>query len=167
MVSSTLKQVSIRFPESVSRKRVGSVHSKCSSRHRHSPQQSWANTLPETSQSLSSISLLEAVPHADELPLSTESITLHLTLDNIQRVAAQPERLTGHTTIRGDLQAGNILALDVVALGVLVHEELERQEPHTVGLDFTEVGHSLTSEKTPHHAFVGRELLDAVNGTVV
>lgn len=165
MASSTLEHVSIQSkPESMG---GSNIHKESTGRHRHSSQQSRSQTLPEASQTLSGIGLLEAVGHALELLLGTKAITLHLTLDHIEGVAAQPEGLTGQTTVRSDLQTGDILTLDVVALGVLVHQELESQEPHTVCLRLTEVGNVLATEKTLQHTFVGGELADAVDGAVV
>lgn len=164
MVSSTLNEVSKVFGEIVRKK---NIHSECARRHRHSPQQSRPNTLPVTSKSFRRIGLLKAVSHAVELLLCTESITLHLTLDNIERVTAQPERLTRQTTVGSNLQARDILPLDVVAPGILVHEELKRQEPHTVGLNFTEIGNRLASVESPQHTLMGREFANAVKRAAV
>lgn len=143
------------------------VHSKSTRRHRHSPKQGRSNTLPEARQSLNGIRLLEAVGHALELLLGAEAVALHLTLDHVEGVAGQPERLTGQTTVSSDLQAGNVLALDVVALGVLVHEVLESQKPGSVGLGFTEIGDVLAAEETLEDTALVAELADAVDGSVV
>lgn len=147
--------------------RHGHIHNEGSSRHRHSTQKSRTQTLPEATQPLSGVGLLEAVGHALELLLGAEAVTLHLTLDHVEGVAAQPEGLTRQTTVCGDLHAGDILALDVVALGILVHQVLERQEPHTVGLGLTEVGDILAAVESLQHAFVGGEFADAVDRATV
>lgn len=143
------------------------VHSKSTRRHRHSPQQGRSNTLPEASETLNSIGLLKAVGHALELLLSAEAIALHLTLDDVEGVTGQPEGLTSQTTVGSDLQAGDVLTLDIVALGILVHEVLESQEPGSVGLGFTEVSDVLTAEETLENTALVAELADAVDGAVV
>lgn len=99
--------------------------------------------------------------------LRTESIALHLTLDHVKRVAAQPQDLTGKTTVGRDLDAGDLLALDVVTLGVLVHQVLEGQKPGTVGLGFSEIRDILASVETAQHASLRNEFPDAVERTAV
>lgn len=143
------------------------IHDECSSRHRHSSQQSGANALPEASKTLDCIGLLEAVCHALELLLSPEAIALHLTLHNVEWVAAQPKRLTCQPTVGGDLETGDILALDIVALGILVHQVFKGQEPHAISLYFTEIGDVLTTVEAPQDASLSRELTDAVDRAIV
>lgn len=164
IVSSTLKNVSRCYRQS---EKKANLHSKCTRRHRHGPQQGRANTLPKTSKALNGVCLLKAVSHTAKFLLSTKPIALHLALDNIERVAAQPQRFTSQTTIGSDLQARNILSVHIVALCVLVHKVLERQEPHAVCLDLTQVGHSLATEDTAKHAHLGRELANAVQWSTV
>lgn len=99
--------------------------------------------------------------------LRTESVALHLTLDHVEGVATQPQDLTGKTTVGRDLDAGDLLALDVVALGVLVHQVLEGQKPGTVGLGFSEIRDVLAPVETAQHASLSNEFPDAVEGSAV
>lgn len=138
------------------------IHKEGTRGHGHGPQQSGPKSLPETTQTLRGVGLLKAVAHGLELLLVTEAIALHLALYHIKRIAAQPERLTRNTTVCRDLETGDVLALDVVALGVLVHQIFERQEPHAVRLRLTQVGHRLAAEEAPHHAIMRRQFADAV-----
>lgn len=143
------------------------VRRERASRHGHRPQQSRSETLPEPTESLRSERLPEAVRHAAELLLRTEPVALHLALDDIERVAGNPERLAGETAVGSNPDAGNVLAPDVVALGVLVHEVLEGQEPHAVRLGFSVDGDHLSPEEAAQDALVGGQLADAVERPVV
>jgi hypothetical protein len=143
------------------------IRCKRSRRYRHCPEQSRSDTLPKSTESLRGKRLPDAVGHASELLLGTESITLHLALDDIERVAGEPESLAGKTTVGGDLDAGNIVTLDVVALGVQVHEILKRQEPDAVRLRFSVYGDYLSSVEAAQDALVSRQLPDAVEGSAV
>ena len=165
IISSTLKK-KVRQGYQKGEKGIN-LHSKGTRRHRHGPKQGGTKTLPEASQALNGISLLEAVPHTAEFLLGPKLIALHLALDNIERVAAQPQRFTSHATVSSDLPARNILSLHIVAFRVLVHQVLERQEPHAVCLDLTQVGHSLATEDTSKHPHMGRELASAVQWSTV
>lgn len=145
----------------------GHLHNESTGRDRHSSQQGRTDTLPEATEALHGVCLLEAVAHAVVLHVGTESISLHLTLDNIERVAGDPKRLTGQTTIGSDLESRNIFTLDIVALGILVHHVLKGHEPRSVGGGLTQNSNGLTAEDTLHEALVRGQLADAVNGARV
>jgi hypothetical protein len=163
MASSTLFGVSNRPQQAGSEH----IHDESTSRDRHSPQQGRTNTLPEATKAFRGIDLLKAVTHAVVLHVLTESIGLHLTLDNIERVASNPKSLTSQTTIGSDLQGGNFVTLNVVSLSILVHHVLKGHEPRSVGSSLTQNSNSLATEDTVHEALVGGQLLDAVNGARV
>lgn len=165
IINSTLKDVSLYYQERM--KGVKNIHSKCTRRHRHRPQQGRSKTSPESKKALGRVRLLETISHAAVLLPSTESIGLHLTLDDIERVTAQPQRLACQTTIASNLHAGDFIPLDIVALRILVHKVFEGQEPHAVRLDLTEVVHRLAAEETAEHALVGGKLANAIQRTAV
>lgn len=143
------------------------LHSKSARRNRHGPKQSWTNALPEPTKALGGESLLETIPHAGELLLGTEPIALHFTLDHIKRIAAQPERLTSHAAVRSHLPAGDVFALGVGPLGILVHHVLEASEPDTVRLRLSEIRDGLAAEDAAHDAIMRGQFPDAVDGAVV
>jgi hypothetical protein len=109
----------------------------------------------------------EAVAHGAVLLVGAKAVGLHLALDDVEGVAGEPESLAGETTIEGDLVAGDLLAVDVVASGVGVHEVLEGGEPGTVGKGLTPDGDGLATVETAQGAVVGRNLADAVERAVV
>lgn len=143
------------------------IHNESSSGDRHGPEEGRSNTLPETTKALDSIGLGEAVPHAGELLVGTESIGLHFALDHIEGVAGQPQSLTGQTTIGGNLDSRNVLTVDVVALGILVHHVLESHKPRSVSLGLTQNSDGLTAVQTAHSTVVCGQFANAVNRAII
>ena len=111
--------------------------------------------------------LREAVTHALVLQILSETITLHLALDHIERVTADPQHFSCETTISGNLPCSNVLALDVVARSVRVHQVLEGGEPYTVGLCFTQESNCSSAVQTTEDTLVCGDLAYAVDGPVV
>jgi hypothetical protein len=132
-------------------------------RHRHSPEQRWPNALPKPTEALCPIHLGKAVAHTAILHGCTKPVALHLALDDIERVAAQPEHLARQPTVPGDLERANLLARDAVARRVAVHQELKRREPHAVGLGLAQERHGRPAVQMA----LARELAHAVDGAGV
>lgn len=166
MASSTLWKVSFQVSIGGGNK-IGDIHNESTSRDRHGSQQGRANALPETTKTLDGIGLLEAVTHAGELLSGTEPVGLHLTLDHVEGVARQPQSLTSQTTVGGHLDSRDILALNIVALGIHVHHVLESHEPGTVGHRLTQNCDRLAAVQTAQGTSLSGKLLHAVNGTRV
>lgn len=98
---------------------------------------------------------------------AAKAVGLHLALDDVKGVRAQPEGLAGQTTVEGDHVRGDLLAVHLVAGGVGVHHVLEGQEPHAVGLGLADDGDGLAAVEAAHDAAVGAQLADAVEGPAV
>ena len=109
-------------------------HSEGTSTHGHGPQQRRTDALPEPAHALGSPCLREAISHRLVALRSAEPIRLHLALDHVKRVAGEPERLARQATVKGHLVTGHLLAVDLVARRVRVHEPLKREEPDAVRL---------------------------------
>lgn len=135
--------------------------------HRHSPQQRRPNALPETTQALLPKRLSKTVPHTLIPHPLPKSITLHLTLHNIERVAPQPQRLARQPAIEGNLPARDLLTLDLVARRIGIHHVLERQEPDAIRLRLPQNRDGFPAVQTPQHALVRRELPHAVERAIV
>lgn len=135
---------------------------KGTSAHRHGPQQSRHDTPPEPPQPLAAVRLREAVAHRLVPLLGAEAVRLHLALDDVERVAAEPQRLAGEASVPRDLVAGDLLAVDLVARRVRVHHPLEREEPHAVRLRLAPDRHRLAAVQALEHAAVRRQLAHAV-----
>ena len=101
------------------------IHSESASGNRGGPQESRSNSLPEPTESLSGYGLPDAVSHGLVLLLIAKSVTLHLTLNHVEGVAADPEDFTGDTTISGYFDVGDFFALDIIALHIQGHHVLE------------------------------------------
>ena len=97
----------------------------------------------------------------------TEAIALHLTLHHIERITGQPQGLAGKSTISRHFEGRDVFARNPIARGVAVHQVLEGEEPDTISLRFTHNRDELAAIETPEHAFVRRNLLDAVDGAGV
>lgn len=134
---------------------------------RHRPQQGRPNTLPEAPDPISLPRGGEARAHGRVLLLGAETVGLHLALDDVEGVAGEPEGLSRQTAVEGDLVGGDVLAVDLVAGGVLVHHVLEGGEPGAVGERLAPDGDDLAAVDAAQDALVGSQLADAVQGTVV
>lgn len=143
------------------------LHCKRPRRNRHRPKQSRPNPLPEPKRSLPRPRLPEAVPHTLVPLLLPKPIALHLALDDIERIACDPQRLTRKATIKRDFVARDVFALGAVARHVGVHKVLEGEEPAAVGLRFTEQGDGGAAVNAAKNAFVCGEFADAVQRTGV
>ncbi|KAJ8106421.1 hypothetical protein OPT61_g9547 [Boeremia exigua] len=124
---------------------------KRSSTDRHRPQQRRANTLPEPPSALLRPHLRKAVPHTPILLILAKPIALHLALNHIKRIAANPQHLSREPAIPSDLQRGDLLALDMIARRIRIHQVLKRRKPHAVRLRLTQKRHG----RAAVHAAVG------------
>lgn len=134
---------------------------------RHGTQQGRADALPETAGAAFLPRRGEAVAHRLELLVGAEAVGLHLALDNVKGVGGEPEELAGETAVHGNLPAGNVLAVDAGAAGVIVHHPLERGEPGAVGGRLTQQRDRRAAVQTPQDALMRNELSDAVDGAGV
>ena len=140
---------------------------KCSSADRHSPQQRRSNTLPESHRALLLPRLRKRLPHGAVDLLVAKAVSLHLTLDNVKRIAAQPQSFASQTSVRSHFPRRDLLPVNLVALGVVLHQVFKGKEPHAVRLRLTEPGHGRATVQAGEHTIVGGELADAVNGAGV
>lgn len=141
---------------------------ECSGTDRHSTQQRRADTLPEATHALGAPRLREAIAHALVAHIRAEAIRLHLALDDVEGVAAEPQGLAGQPAVEGDLVSGDLAARDAVARCVRVHHPLEGQEPHAVGLRLANNRDGLAAVHAAQHAAaLGTELAHAVEGAGV
>lgn len=138
--------------------------SKRTRAHRRSPQQRRSNTPPETRKTLLPERLRKSIPHALVPLLLAKPIRLHLRLDDIKGVRAQPQRLASQRTISRDFPGRDLGASDVVARRVAVHQVLEGQEPRAVGLRFTDQRDGCSAVEALCHAGGRGEFADAVDG---
>lgn len=168
MTSSTLSRPvsAINVARTVGKKE-GYLRRECTSRHGHSTQQGWAQTLPEPAESLRSKCLFEAIRHALILLLCSETVALHLALDNVEGVASYPQGFAGQTTVDSYFPARNVFTRYLVASGIQIHEILEGQEPHTVGLRLSPDCYHLAAVQPAEDTFVSRQFTNAVNRAVV
>lgn len=127
-------------------------HRKRARTHGHSPQQRRANSLPEPSHALRPERLPKTIPHILIFLGGTKPVSLHLTLDHIQRITAQPQSFSRQTTVQRNFVARDLLPVNFVPCGIGVHKPLERQEPETVGLRLAQDCHDLTTVKTGQDA---------------
>lgn len=132
--------------------------------HRRSPQKRRPNSSPETCKTLLPERLRKSIPHALVPLLLAEAVRLHLRLDDIEWVRAQPQRLTSQRTISRDFPGRNLGASDVVARRVAVHQVLEGQEPGAVGLRFTDQSDGCSTVEALRHARGSGQFADAVDG---
>ncbi|CRK17599.1 hypothetical protein BN1723_011363 [Verticillium longisporum] len=119
------------------------------------------------SSALAAVRLGEAVAHGLVLLRGAKAVGLHLALDDVKGVAAEPEGLAGEAAVQGDLPAGHVLAVDGVAGGVGVHHVLEGEEPHAVGLGLAQQGDGLAAVEAAQDAALGGQRADAVEGSRV
>jgi hypothetical protein len=143
------------------------LHSKSPRTDRHGPHQRRPNALPKPSGSLLPPRLPKRIPHRLVPHLTPKAIALHLALNHIKRVTRYPECLARQTSVERDFHRRYVLALHLVALHVLVHEILECEKPHAVGLCFSVQCDRLAAVEASQHAPVGRELLDAVPWAII
>jgi hypothetical protein len=132
--------------------------------NRRSPQKRRPNAPPETTQTLLPKRLRKSIPHALIPLLLPKPIRLHLRLDHVKRIRAQPQRFTSQRTIARNLPRRNLFALYVVARRVAVHHVLERQEPRAVGLRFADQRDGGSAVEAFCHARRRGEFADAVDG---
>ncbi len=138
-------------------------HGKGSGTDGHSTQQRRPNALPEATHALTPPRLREAITHALVAHVLPEPVRLHLALDDIKRVAGQPEGLAGKPTVQRHLVSGDLAAREPVARRVGVHHPLEGQEPHAVGLGLADDGDGLAAIHAAEDAAApGAELAHAV-----
>jgi hypothetical protein len=144
-------------------------HGKRSRTDRHRPQQSWPDPLPEAAHALGPPGLREAVPHGlVSLPLA-EPIRLHLALHHVQRVARQPQRLARQAAVQRDLVRGDPVSRHARPPGVRVHQPLEGEEPHAVGLGLAQHRDRLAAVQAVRESPAGcrYQLAHAVPGPAV
>lgn len=130
----------------------------------HSPHEGRANAAPEAAGASLAPGGGEAAAHGGVSLVGTEAVGLHLALDDVKGVAGEPEELARDTTVGGNLPAGDVLAVDAVALGVGVHHVLKGGEPGAVGGGLTEESDRGAAVDAAKEALVGNELADAVDG---
>ena len=140
---------------------------KRSSADRHSPHQRRRDALPEAPRTLGPPRLREAVPHGLVLLVLAEPVRLHLALDDVERVAAQPQHLAREAAVRRDLERRDVLPVDAVAPRVRVHHPLEAEEPEPVRLRLTHHRDGRAAVHAPEEALVGAQLAHAVHGALV
>lgn len=140
-------------------------HRKSPRADRHSPHQRRPNPFPKPSPPLRPPRLPETIPHI-RIPLlpNPKPITLHLTLDHIERITRHPQRFPGDATVKRHLRTTDFLPRVSVARHVTVHQELEGQEPDAIGLGFAQQGHGLAAVEAGEDAGLGGDLADAVEG---
>lgn len=132
--------------------------------HRHGTKEGRSETLPEAPHALGPVRLGEAVAHALVLLGGAEAVGLHLALDDVEGVGAEPEGLTGQAAVEGDHVGGDVLALHAVAGSVRVHHVLKGHEPEAVGLGLADDGDGLAAVQAAQDALVGAQLAHAVEG---
>jgi len=111
--------------------------------------------------------LSETIPHSLISLFRAEPIALHLTLHDIERIARDPQRLASQPPIQRNLGRGDLLALDAVAARVRIHQILEGEEPHAVGLCLAQDGDGLAAVQAARDALVGADLAHAVERPAV
>lgn len=84
--------------------------------------------------------------------LCPKPIRLHLTLDHIQRVTAQPKRLARQSTVQGNLVTRDLFAINLVSGRIRIHQPLKRQEPQAVRLRLAQHRHHLAPVQPRQHA---------------
>lgn len=137
-------------------------HGERSGADRHGPEQRGPDALPEAAHALGAPRLREAVAHGLVPHLLAEPVRLHLALDDVERVAGEPEGLARQPAVQRHLVGGDLGALQLVARRVRVHQVLERQEPHAVRRGLAVDGHGLAAVQAPQHALVRGQLAHAV-----
>jgi len=106
--------------------------------------------------------LSETIPHSLISLLGAKPIALHLTLHHIERITRDPQRLASKATIQRNLGRGHLLPLDAVPPRVGIHEVLEGEKPHAVGLGLAQHGDRLAAIQAAEDALVRADLADAV-----
>lgn len=113
--------------------------------------------------------MAETINHASVAPTCSKPIRLHFTLDDVEWIAADPQRLARHSAAHRDLDAAHLVARDLRPTCLLVGQELEREEPAAVRLDLAPQRHRLPAEQAAQGAGAVHRAhaSDAVKGPVV
>lgn len=108
------------------------------------------------------------MPHGGVFLLGAKAIGLHLALDDIERVASQPQGLARQAAVKRDPHVADLLSRDTLARGVGVHHPLERAEPGPVRLRLAQHrDHFAAVDVAPGAAGLRRHLADAVHRSPV
>lgn len=121
---------------------------KCRSGREHCSHQRRTNTSPKSSKTISTPGISKSCSHVSEFSILSEPIALHLGLDHVEWVCAEPQYFSCQSTVECDVQERYFFSCSGHFLHVVFDECFVCHEPEAIPMEFSKQTRDIATKQS-------------------